>query len=103
MITQVAIAVAILVLGIPLAKIIEGIVVSLPRKKNGAKLEKPAIGTIAFHAAMTIILVVTLGYINININFEVILEHVNVLSDALSIIIVISCTIVLTRLLMMIL
>ena len=102
MITQLLIAVGVLVLGIPFAKIIESIIVSFHRRKNGASLDKPIVGSIAFYTTMTIILVAILGYINININFEEIIDNVNILSEILSVILVLSLTIIFTRLVMLI-
>ena len=98
MITRIFIALGILILGIPIAKIIEGIALSIYRRRNGVSLEKPIIGSIAFNATMTFVLAVVLGYIKIDADFSSIIENVNVLSEILTILLILFITIVFTRL-----
>ena len=101
MTTELIIVLALLLAGIPIAKLVEKIAVSVHRRRFGVSLERPPIGPISFSIAFSIIIVMLLGLLNIGIEFTTLTEILDILPDLVTIVLLSLLTIMLTRLVML--
>ncbi len=102
MTTQLMIAIAVLLIGIPLAKAVESIITRVHRKRYGASLARPMVSKIVFHVSLIILFAIVLGFLNIDVDLDTFAGITGVIPEILTVIIIISLVIALSRVMILI-